>query len=85
LVLSGGDARASRFARALRLALEASSLGGVETLVSLPSNTSHARLDAAERAAAGIAPGLVRVSTGIEDPEDLARDFAAALAASRAG
>jgi cystathionine beta-lyase/cystathionine gamma-synthase len=85
MVVRGGDARALRFVRALRLALEASSLGGVETLVSLPFNTSHARLDERERAAAGIEPGLVRVSTGIEEPEDLMRDFESALAASRAG
>jgi cystathionine beta-lyase/cystathionine gamma-synthase len=83
MVLAGGDARALRFVRALRLALEASSLGGVETLVSLPFNTSHARLDERERVAAGIAPGFVRVSTGIEEHEDLARDFEAALSASR--
>lgn len=81
-VLRGGDARALRFVRALRLALEASSLGGVETLVSLPFNTSHARLDAEQRALAGIPPGFVRVSTGIEAVEDLWADFEAALAAS---
>lgn len=81
-VLRGGDERASRFVRALRLALEASSLGGVETLVSLPFNTSHARLDEAQRAAAGILPGFVRVSTGIESVEDLWRDFESALAAT---
>lgn len=79
-VVRGGDAAALRCVRGLKLALEASSLGGVETLVSLPFNTSHARLSAAERAAAGIAPGFVRVSVGIEDPEDLAADFEQALA-----
>lgn len=84
MVVAGGDERALRFARSLSLALEASSLGGVETLVSLPFNTSHARLDSRERAAAGIEPGFVRVSTGIEEPEDLARDFEAALSATRA-
>ena len=78
-VVAGGDTEALRVVRALALALEASSLGGVETLVSLPFNTSHARMSAAERAAAGIEPGFVRVSVGIEDPEDLIADFAQAL------
>lgn len=82
LVVAGGDERALRCVRALELALEASSLGGVETLVSLPFNTSHVRLSPAERSAAGIPPGLVRVSVGIEDARDLARDFERALEAS---
>jgi cystathionine beta-lyase/cystathionine gamma-synthase len=78
-VVRGGDAAALRFVRGLELALEASSLGGVETLVSLPFNTSHARLSAADREAAGIRPGFVRVSVGIEDSRDLIADFDRAL------
>jgi cystathionine beta-lyase/cystathionine gamma-synthase len=81
-VVAGGDAAALRFVRAVKLALEASSLGGVETLVSLPFNTSHVKLSLEERSAAGIPPGLVRVSVGIEDPEDLIADFEQALAAA---
>jgi cystathionine gamma-lyase len=80
LVVRGGDDEALRVVRRLRLAIEASSLGGVETLVSLPFNTSHARMSAAERLAAGIAPGMIRVSVGIEDLRDLEADFRAALA-----
>ena len=82
-VVRGGDEAALRCVRALELALEASSLGGVETLVSLPFNTSHARLSPAERRAAGIADGFVRVSVGIEDARDLVRDFDQALERSR--
>jgi cystathionine beta-lyase/cystathionine gamma-synthase len=78
-VVEGGDEAALRVVRALELALEASSLGGVESLVSLPFNTSHVKLSAAERAAVGIPPGLVRVSIGIEDPDDLIADFERAL------
>lgn len=81
LVIEGGDAAALRFMRGLKLALEASSLGGVETLVSAPFNTSHVKLSAEQRLAAGIPPGFVRVSVGIEDPEDLMADFAQALGA----
>ncbi len=79
-VVQGGDAAALRFVRALELALEASSLGGVETLVSLPYNTSHARFTPDQRAAALIPAGFVRVSVGVEDLADLVADFDQALA-----
>lgn len=82
-VHEGGDAAALRCVRALELALEASSLGGVETLVSLPFNTSHVKVPLDARTAAGIEPGLVRVSAGIEDCRDLIEDFERALERSR--
>lgn len=72
--------RVDVFLGSLRLALPALSLGGVETLVCVPARTSHKNLTPEERAAAGIAEGLVRVSVGIEDAADLERDFAGALA-----
>jgi cystathionine beta-lyase len=62
-----------------RLALPALSLGGVETLVCVPARTSHRNLSPAERAAIGISDGLIRVSAGIEDREDLLADFRQAL------
>jgi cystathionine beta-lyase/cystathionine gamma-synthase len=74
--------RVDDFLGGLRLALAALSLGGVESLVCVPARTSHLNLTAEERAAAGIAEGLVRVSVGIEDAADLERDFAAALEAA---
>jgi cystathionine beta-lyase/cystathionine gamma-synthase len=80
-VIEGGDEAALRCVRKLKLALEASSLGGVETLVSLPFNTSHVRLSSEQRTAAGIPPGFVRVSIGIEDADDLVADFEQALEA----
>jgi cystathionine beta-lyase len=66
--------------RRLRLATPALSLGGVETLVCLPSRTSHRSMSPEQRQRAGISPGLVRVSVGIEDIEDLLEDFDQALA-----
>ncbi len=63
----------------LRLATPALSLGGVETLVCLPSRTSHRSMSPEERQHAGISDGLVRVSVGIEDIEDLLEDFDQAL------
>jgi cystathionine gamma-lyase len=54
-------------------------LGGVESLISLPAVMTHASLPADVRAALGISDRLVRISVGIEDPEDLIADLAAAL------
>jgi cystathionine beta-lyase/cystathionine gamma-synthase len=80
--VASGEA-ALALARGLSLALDAPSLGGVETLVSLPAYMSHVHLSEEERLGVGIRPGLVRVSVGIEDPCDLERDFVQAL--ERAG
>lgn len=79
-VVAGGDARAERLLQALKVATPATSLGGVETLVSLPYNTSHRTPEA--RAQIGLLPGTVRLSVGIEAFEDLRDDLAQALAAS---
>jgi cystathionine beta-lyase/cystathionine gamma-synthase len=72
--------RVDEVLRRFRLATPALSLGGVETLVCLPSKTSHRSMSPEERQRAGISPGLVRVSVGIEDVEDLLEDFDQALA-----
>jgi cystathionine beta-lyase/cystathionine gamma-synthase len=82
LRVSGGDARASRVMDALTLICQATSLGGVESLISAPYNTSHVGLNAEELAAAGILPGTLRLSVGIEDQEDLIADLDRALAAT---
>lgn len=63
----------------LRLVMPALSLGGVESLICIPSRTSHRLMTPAERQHAGISDGLVRVSVGIEDIEDLLEDFDQAL------
>lgn len=68
-----------RFLSRLRVVMPALSLGGVESLVCVPSRTSHRLMTPAERQRAGISDGLVRVSVGIEDVEDLLEDFAQAL------
>jgi cystathionine gamma-lyase len=72
---------AMKFTESLKVATLAASLGGVETLVSQPYNMTHTQLSAKEREATGIPETLVRVSVGIEDPEDLVDDFKRALAA----
>lgn len=70
---------ARRFLSRVRVAFHAPSLGGVETLVVSPSRSSHAGLAPEERQRQGITDGLVRVSVGIEDADDLVADFRQAL------
>lgn len=77
--LDGTDAHAVALLEHLQLAKKATSLGGVETLVSLPFNTSHAAFTAHQRERMGIRPGCVRLSVGIEDPRDLLTDLAQAI------
>ncbi|HTL55268.1 MAG TPA: PLP-dependent aspartate aminotransferase family protein [Candidatus Limnocylindrales bacterium] len=62
-----------------QLATPALSLGGVETLVCVPSQTSHRTMSREEREKAGISEGLVRVSVGVEDADDIVEDFEQAL------
>ena len=75
----GGVEAGQRFCDALELAWLAASLGGTQTLVGHAASTTHRQLDADARRAAGIADGLIRVSVGIEDVDDLIEDFARAL------
>jgi cystathionine beta-lyase/cystathionine gamma-synthase len=77
--LAGGLEAGRRFVEGVQLAQMASSLGGPETLVCSPANSTHAGLDPAELDAAGIGPGLVRISVGLEHVDDLLADFDAAL------
>jgi len=72
---------AGRFLGAVKLFLNAESLGGVESLASHSATTTHAALSDAEREAVGITEGLVRLSVGIEDKEDLIADLEQALKA----
>lgn len=77
--VQGGVEAGQRFCDALELAWIAASLGGTQTLVGHAASTTHRQLDAEARRAAGIADGLIRVSAGIEDVDDLVEDFDRAL------
>src|SRR5208283_2102155 len=77
----GSREAAGRFLGGLKVFLSAESLGGVESLASHSATTTHAALSDAEREAVGITEGLVRLSVGIEDKEDLIADLEQALAA----
>lgn len=77
--IQGGVAAADTFLRKLQIGIVAPSLGGVETLATRPSLTSHVGMGAEQRKRAGIAEHLIRISIGIEDPDDLIADFDQAL------
>jgi methionine-gamma-lyase len=78
--LKGGLRAAVRCCDSLRVAVNAMSLGGVETLVSIPVYSSHINMTGAELKNHGVTPGMVRISVGIEGIGDLKKDFAGALA-----
>jgi len=78
--LKGGLPAARRFCDRARLFLLAASLGGVESLVILPIYSSHYNMTEEELRRAGVSPGTVRVSLGLEDKEDLIEDLKQALA-----
>ena len=79
--LKRGAAAAQRFIESTTLPIVAPSLGGVETLITLPMQTSHAGMSPADRNALGITDGLIRLSVGIEATEDLIEDFQQAFTA----
>ena len=75
----GGRAAGQRVAQSTQLALLAVSLGGVETLIEHAASMSHSLLNDDQLQTAGIPPGLIRLSVGIEDPADLIADLRQAL------
>jgi cystathionine beta-lyase/cystathionine gamma-synthase len=77
--LKGGRSAAFDFLRRLRIARNAVSLGGVETLACHPRTTTHSEMSADELGRYGIGEGLVRISVGVEDHRDLLHDFVDAL------
>jgi cystathionine beta-lyase/cystathionine gamma-synthase len=80
IVFRGGREAAFEFLRHLKIARNAVSLGGVETLVCHPKSTTHSGMTVQELAESGVTDGLVRISVGIEDWRDLLADFEQALA-----
>ena len=80
--VKGGDERALGVLAALSVIRQATSLGGVESLASAPYNTSHLGLSPEQLMQAGIEPGTIRLSVGVEDPTDLMNDLYRALRAT---
>jgi methionine-gamma-lyase len=81
LYLKGGEKEAFAFLDALQIAHLAVSLGGTETLASAPAAMTHLSVPDERKAALDITPNLVRISIGVEDPDDLIADFENALRA----
>lgn len=75
----GSRAAANKFLKRVRLCALAESLGGVETLISHPASMTHASIPPKLRAKIGVTEGLVRISVGLEDVEDIIADLAQAL------
>jgi len=75
----GGEAEAFRFLNALKLVKLAVSLGGTESLAEHPGAMTHSDIPAEDQIKIGITPGMVRISVGLEDPDDLIADVAQAL------
>jgi O-acetylhomoserine (thiol)-lyase len=82
--VKGGLAAGRRFIESTTLASHVANILDAKTLVIHPASTTHQQLTAAERLAAGVTPGLIRLSVGIEDVRDIIADLAQALAASQA-
>ena len=78
--LKGGLSAARKLIRALKLVALVPSLGDVATTCTHPARSSHAYLSPRERAEVGVTDGLVRISTGIEEVEDILTDLKQALA-----
>jgi len=78
--IKGGKAAAFRFQDALRLVRISNNLGDAKSLITHPATTTHQRLTAAARAELGISDGLVRLSCGLEHPDDIVEDVFTALA-----
>lgn len=78
-VVQGGDHKAGAVMRNFEVSIEATSLGGVETLASTPHNSSHFSLTVEEREAAGIPAGMIRLSIGLEASDRITADIRQAL------
>lgn len=82
LDLKGGQEAAFRFLNALEIVVISNNLGDAKSIATHPATTTHQRLPADQKASLGITPGLVRLSVGLEDREDLIADITRALDAA---
>ncbi|HEY4113058.1 MAG TPA: O-succinylhomoserine sulfhydrylase [Rhizomicrobium sp.] len=77
--IDGGKAEAFRFANALKLIDISNNLGDTKSIVTHPATTTHQKLSPEARAALGVTPGMLRVSVGLEDADDICEDIEQAL------
>jgi O-acetylhomoserine (thiol)-lyase len=83
--LKGGVEAGRRFIDALQLFYHVANIGDARSLAIHPASTTHQQLTPAEQLAAGVTPGYVRLSVGIEHPDDILADLSQALAQAEAG
>ncbi|MCP3416655.1 PLP-dependent transferase [Bradyrhizobium brasilense] len=83
--LKGGVETGRRFIDALKLFYHVANIGDARSLAIHPASTTHQQLSAAEQLAAGVTPGYIRLSVGIEHPDDILADLTQALAEAEAG
>jgi O-acetylhomoserine (thiol)-lyase len=81
-VVKGGRAVGQKFIESVNLASHLANIGDAKTLIIHPASTTHAQLSEQQLVDAGVLPGVVRISVGIEDPEDIIDDLDQALAAA---
>lgn len=82
IIVKGGIERGVKFLSSLKLLSLTANLGDTRTTVTHPASTTHSKLTEEERSSVGIAPGLVRISAGLEDINDIVQDIEQALAVS---
>lgn len=83
LIVKGGIDRGRKFLDSLSMLSHTANLGDTRTIATHPASTTHSKLTDAERAAVGILPGMVRISAGLENVQDILADIEAALVKSR--
>ena len=81
--VKGGRAAGSRFIENCRLASHLANVGDAKTLVIHPASTTHSQMDAGQLAAAGVGEDMIRLSVGLEDPDDIIEDLRQALRAAQ--
>jgi len=84
-VVKGGREVGQKFIESVNLASHLANIGDAKTLVIHPASTTHAQLTEAQLVEAGVLPGVVRISVGIEDPEDIVYDLDQALTIATGG
>jgi len=82
--LKGGTEAGKKFVESLKLFSHVANIGDVRSLVIHPATTTHSQLNPEEQIAAGVTPGLVRLSLGLENIDDIKADLEQAFAAARA-
>ena len=81
--IAGGIERGRKFLNALKMISHSANLGDTRSIATHPASTTHSKLSDAERMAVGISPGLIRISVGLENIEDIKQDVLQAIVASQ--